>query len=963
MLFERFLKKRQQAAAETKQAVVSKSQEVLAEQAQHPADPAIRRNAARQLQQLPLLRQLLSDDADAGVRETAATRLRFLLCEGDQETIPLAERIGELSQIEDLDLVERIASQANAPEIRRAALVRIQSPAVLAQCAVQDSLAANRGLAVERLNDKAGLELVVRQIGKKDKNVYRAARDKLRLIAEREELPQRIRAQREDICAKAERLGRLGNWSQDRALLEYLDRQWASLAAETEADADADLQARYQAERERFLAAHADDRQENANQIARHDAQDAVRAERQALLDEFSGVVNLTEESEIDALRARIDRAWSALPALADPLQRRLEERYRALVQTAETTRQALTEQRQTVESLRRTVAQAQRLLDETRTPDHRKARAILDQGRALVARQPESAATRDFLTLAERLESRLEQQRRHAEQRLQQLPERLIELETRLAAGELKKADPLYQSLQAGLELIQASELPRDATTEIASRLRILAPQLRELQHWRRWGADQHREGLCANMEALIEQELPLAALADQLHTLQLDWKGLDQSGSPANQALWERFHAASESVYARCRPFMEARAAERESNRLARESVCQQIEDFLSKVDWERVDWKKILRAERETRQTWAAIGATEGRHRKTLERRFHQSLKQIDQRLETERKLNQAHKHNLIERVRALADAPNLDAAIEQTKALQREWRTTVPARQKDENRLWQNFRAACDAVFERRTALYEAQTNELKDHLATRENLCAEARALAASDAVPQRLAAGLRELDERWRTAQALPVPRQSASQLARQWHDCRDELEQRIRAGEDQQRQAVLDLVQRQAELCERLELSALGATSEPIDPAAARHLWSELQQEPPASQALSARFEYALDAAQNPARLAELKRRFAENDSQRSRLCLQLEIIAGVESPPELAQQRLEFQVARLAERMGAGEEDRLQGATQLLQQWYLCGPAPRNESLNARFQRVRRALEPQRTREAEAV
>ncbi|MBK5964969.1 hypothetical protein CCR95_12970 [Thiocystis minor] len=961
MLFERFLKKRQQAAAETKQAVVSKNQEVLAEQAQHPADPERRCNAARQLQNLPLLRQLLSDDADAGVRATAAARLRHLLCEGDQEEIPLAERIGELSQIEDLALVEQIAIQANAPEIRRAALIRIQSPTVLAQCAVQDSLAANRGLAVERLNDKAGLELVARQIGKKDKNVYRIARDKLRLIAEREELPQRIRDQREDLCAKAERLGRLGNWSQDRAILEHLDRQWASLAAETEGDAD--LQARYQAERERFLTAHADDRQESANQIARHEALDAVRAERQALLDELSDVVNLTGESEIDALRARIDMAWNALPALADPQQRRLNERYRALIQTADTVRQALTEQRQNVESLRRTVARAQRLLDETRTPDHRKTRALLDQGRTLVARQPESEVTRDFLTLAERLESRLDQQRRHAEQRLQQLPERLLALETRLAAGELKKADPLYQSLQAGLELIQASELPKEATTEIASRLRILAPQLRELQHWRRWGADQHREGLCANMEALIEQELPLAALAEQLHTLQLDWKGLDQSGSPANQALWERFHAASESVYARCRPFMEARAAERESNRSARESVCQQIEDFLSKVDWDRVDWKRILRAERETRQTWANIGETEGRHRKALERRFHQSLKQLDQRLETERKLNQAHKRNLIERVRALADAPNLDAAIEQTKALQREWRTTVPARQKDENRLWQSFRAACDAVFERRIALYEAQTNELKDHLATRENLCAEARALAASDADPQRLAAGLRELDERWRTAQALPVPRPSASQLARQWHDCRDELEQRIRAGEDQQRQAVLDLVQRQAELCERLELSALGATSEAIDPAAARHLWSELQQDLPVSHALSARFEYALDAAQDPARLAELKRRFAENDSQRSRLCLQLEIIAGVESPPELAQQRLEFQVARLAERMAAGEEDPLQGANQLLHKWYLCGPAPRNESLNARFERVRHALEPRRTRETAAV
>ncbi len=281
--------------------------------------------------------------------------------------------------------------------------------------------------------------------------------------------------------------------------------------------------------------------------------------------------------------------------------------------------------------------------------------------------------------------------------------------------------------------------------------------------------------------------------------------------------------------------------------------------------------------------------------------------------------------------------------------------------MPARQKDENRLWQNFRAACDAVFERRAALHQAHTNELKDNLATREGICAEARALAASEEDPKRLTAGLRELDDRWHVAQALPIPRQSAGQLARHWQECRHELERLCRAGEERQRQAALDLLQRQADFCERLELSVLGEIPDPLDPAGARQSWSQFPAEPEneLSQALAARFESALAAAQDPEQLAELKRRYADNDQQRSQLCLQLEIIAGLESPPELAQQRLEFQVARLAERMVEGEDDPLQGATRLLHDWYLCGPAPRNDSLNARFERVRRALAPQRTTE----
>lgn len=104
----------------------------------------------------------------------------------------------------------------------------------------------------------------------------------------------------------------------------------------------------------------------------------------------------------------------------------------------------------------------------------------------------------------------------------------------------------------------------------------------------------------------------------------------------------------------------------------------------------------------------------------------------------------------------------------------------------------------------------------------------------------------------------------------------------------------------------------------------------------------------MTARLERTLDALGDRERLASLSAELTPNQEQRRRLCLELEIAAGVESPPELNQERLRLQVQRLAERMAEGELDRLKGVPELLAQWYRSGPAPSDPSLEGRVRSV---------------
>ena len=944
MIFKRFLSRR------SSNRKAPADQDALIEIVRTEQDTGRRMDACRRISRLGELRQLAESDVDAGVREIALARYRRLLCGADEGGSPLPERVAEIRLLQDQRMLAHVAGEAVEPEVRLAAIEQLTDQAALAVCALEDAVTANRSAAAERLQDRQALEQVVRRIGKRDKNVYRIARHRLKEIAEREALPERVRAQCADLCERLERLGRFENWVQDRGLLELLDRQWADI----EPQADEAWQARYRSGRERFLTTYAAYRREHEAQIAAEEAREASRAAREALIEELAGGRSVVDEALLEDLVRDTQARWDALEPHDERALRPLAQRYLAARQAAQARLGELRQRREAGARLEGLVAEARSLLQQSRPLERRRAERLLESAWAQCGIDGiDKSAVGAFEEVRARLEARLRKQIRHAEQRLEEAPGKLAELEGALESGELRRAEPLFQSLQAAVALAENSGLPRPRLALVGDALRGLAPRLRELQRWRKFGADTHREGLCQAMEALAGEDVSLEAKVLRLQDLQAEWKSLDKGGASSNEALWQRFHDASETVYACCKPYLDEQAARREAARAEREALCEQLERFLDQVDWERIDWKQAVRAEREMRNGWAALGEVEGRQRRALEKRFRNAIARLDDRLAAERRENQRLKRDLIARIEALAEEPDLHQAIEETKRLQRRWHTTVAARQREENQLWQRFRAACDAVFARRREQQDAHTAELEEHLGTREAICAEAESLAGRDEEPSAFAEALQAIEERWHDTQSLPVPSRMSGALNQRWREARSRALARHRELIGRQHRAALDLLARQAAVCETLE-RAIEAGPERADAAAAQAAWRALpvQRSADLQARIEGRFQAALDT------LAKggdgIRAALAENAARRAGLCLRLEILAQVESPPELSAERLALQVDRLKEHMREGEQDPLSSASRLIEDWYLCGAASAElaPALQGRFERAREAL-----------
>lgn len=964
---------------------------------------AERREACRQINDLATLQQIAAEDGDAGLRDLAGARFRRLLCGLDAQAPALEPRLALIATSATQDLIEHVATHASEPELRRAAIARLAAPQALIACAVNDALAANRLAAAERVEDRAALEEIAKAIGKRDKTVSRLVRTRLRALAEAAERPRQACAQAEALCERAERLGRFDQWVQDRAILDHLDQQWAALVADLPASQSAGLQARYQALRERFLSGYEAYAAANAAQLAAAQAQQAATLARDELIDALQAAAQLDALEPLQARLQEIASAWADAGTPQPAQAARLERAYATALAAAQAQRARLQEAVRRRQAAARLQADAEALLARGGAPERKALRALQRRLDDLDPALPEQAPAAAALA---RLTRRFEKHSDQLTRRLADLPPRLDLLAQHLEEGELRRAEPVYQSISAILDQARQAGLPAATLAPIEARLKAIAPRLRELREWRRWSADEHRVALCAEVEALAaDAARPLAASARQLRELQQAWRALARNGAPAGAALEARFNAAAEQVRARCAPYQAAVAAHRAEFNRRRAALCDEIEAFLAQVDWEHIDWRRLTRAEREMRQSWAQLGAqpatdpgSEPRSEPGSEPvtelevdraaaaeasaapapprlvgRFHRALRRIDKALNEERDRNQAAKRDLIARMQALAEVPDLRQAIDQAKALQQQWQTTVPGRQRDEHALWQAFRAASDALFARRTAEQQEREAVERAHQATRAELIGAVDALLARAADAAALDSALAAIVTRWEDTAALPLSRAAAAALARQWQAAMARAQACRQALIEAERWAATDQLAAHAGRCEEIavRLVALGASADQAPDqgpdqapdqvelaelagalASARTALAPLA-DAAAKEALEAALAQLAEAMAAPAAHgAALATKLAANQARREALCLHLEIVAGVESPPALQGERMQVQVERLRGRISDGGDDPLADATGLLRDWYLCTPASSSAELEARFARVRAAL-----------
>jgi len=543
-----------------------------------------------------------------------------------------------------------------------------------------------------------------------------------------------------------------------------------------------------------------------------------------------------------------------------------------------------------------------------------------------------------------------------HAEQ--QQAEHEAERARREAADAEVRRLVGLLRQAQAALEqggTARATRLRDAIKAQLATapalppwferKLQEIDARVEELKDWKTFTVVPKRGELVQRMQALVGAEMSPEELARQVRRLRDEWRTLHRGAADEPTPEREQFEAAAERAYEPCRLHFARQAEQRKENQARREALLERLSAFVAEQSSESPNWRLVQQTLAEARREWRQHAPVDQSVVKSLQERFHAVTDGLQARLNAEYARNAETKQRLIARAAVLAGTGDTREAIEETKNLQRSWKSVGLVPRQQDHALWEEFRKHCDAVFARSAQESAAHGAALEANQARAIGLCAELERIAALEG--EALQAGLRQLPALRTEFEALDLPRMSARDLRQRFAQGAERCDAAARRQRDAAaRRAWSDLFAAafrvRAYALAKLEQRAPDETA--LLRGAAESAIAGLAQSPKAARDL---LEQQLVQADAGAVGSDL----AANASALRLLCVRAELLADLPTPEEDLELRREYQMRRLVESMGRGERTSAASLDGLALEWLAVGPTEPavHDALLARFERCR--------------
>lgn len=253
-----------------------------------------------------------------------------------------------------------------------------------------------------------------------------------------------------------------------------------------------------------------------------------------------------------------------------------------------------------------------------------------------------------------------------------------------------------------------------------------------------------QLKEDLIFKLKQLRVAQVTLRDLEAQLHTLQDEWEEigpvLNEDWETMKVAYWD----AVRSIYDKINEHYEAQRQVLKANIDAKKKLITALQERLTELaTWNNFkDWETQTAFILDLQAQWKTIGAGGRKENEAVYAEFRalcdtffNAKKAFNKEKDAASSEIANQKKALIEKALAISTSQDWKNTADALKKLQRQWQELGSAGQRFENKLWKEFRAACNVFFDARQAHFGQQDAENETNLAAKRALIDELEKLS------------------------------------------------------------------------------------------------------------------------------------------------------------------------------------------------------------------------------------
>ncbi len=282
----------------------------------------------------------------------------------------------------------------------------------------------------------------------------------------------------------------------------------------------------------------------------------------------------------------------------------------------------------------------------------------------------------------------------------------------------------------------------------------------------------------LCARAERLASVEIIKDAIKE-LNELHHEFKHIGPVPIEDKEAVWQRFKAASDAVYAKRDAYLQKLQQDLGENLEVKLRLGEEAQAFATYQTDRIKEWNEKTKEILDLQKRWEIVGGLPRAKAKEVNKKFWSAFKaffnnknNFFRKLDEEREQNLELKNELVRKALELKESEDWDKTSNALKELQQKWKEVGPVPEKFREKVFKEFKDACDYFFAQRRGQQGKVEQEQIDNLNVKTAICEELEKHSQEGTASVDL---LRDLQDRYNSIGF--VPRKDISTIKNRYHE------------------------------------------------------------------------------------------------------------------------------------------------------------------------------------------